>query len=43
MSTWDNPAYADTLNPEYVSTTLGVNEDYKKFSCNERGMGKVCT
>ena len=22
MSTWDNPAYADTLNPEYVSTTL---------------------
>jgi ABC-type glycerol-3-phosphate transport system substrate-binding protein len=22
MSTWDNPVYADTLNPEYVSATL---------------------
>lgn len=22
MSTWDNPVYANTLNPEYVSTTL---------------------
>jgi len=26
MSTWENPAYTDTLNPEYVATVQEVME-----------------